>query len=70
MAPGLVYQGALISFPRALSAEVKHHDADLGHPDPSIMTGDRNDVTHSTPDDLHINHRVYKADVSPDGGRR
>lgn len=71
VAPGLVYQGASIFFPRALSAEVKHHDADLGHPDPSIMTGgDRNDVTHSTPDDLHINHHVHKADVSPDSGCR
>lgn len=67
VAPGLVYQGALISVPRTLSVEVKHHDADLGHLAPSIMAqGDRNDVT---PDHLHINHRAYKADVSPDVGR-
>lgn len=67
VAPGLVYQGALISAPRTLSVEVKHHDADLGHLAPSITAqGDRNDVT---PDHLHINHRAYKADVSPDVGR-
>lgn len=67
---GLVYEDALISFPRTLTVEVKHHEADLGHLAPSIMTGgDRNDVTQSTPDNLHINHRVYKADVTPSGGR-
>lgn len=49
--------------------EVKHHDADLGHLAPSIMArGDRNDVAQSMLDNLHINHRVYKADVTPNGG--
>lgn len=48
--------------------EVKYHDPDLGQPVPSItIWWDRNDVTRTSLLDLHINHGVYKAEVTPDG---